>query len=68
MILKKNQWKRITNVKGFPSAKITCPQCKTETELNSHVISSSGSVYPTLICSNTQCKFHEYVTLDGWRF
>jgi hypothetical protein len=49
------------------SAVISCPICGKIGTLSDHAIDSQGKVTPSVVCPREQCKFHDFVVLEGWR-
>jgi hypothetical protein len=45
--------------------RIVCPECNCGSVLPHH-IDSDGEVTPSVVCPHKTCKWHVYVTLEGW--
>lgn len=52
-------------VRGGFSARLTCPSCGLDAELD-HTIAKDGAVTPSVQCPAEGCSFHEHVRLLGW--
>lgn len=57
-------------VRGGTSARLTCPQCGLDAELD-HEIAADGTVSrsvecPGVIASGGNCTWHVHVRLEGW--
>jgi hypothetical protein len=48
-------------------ASMTCPNGH-GLILRNHRIASDGAVFPSVVCPNPQCDFHEFVQLEGWHY
>jgi len=48
------------------TATMSCPLCGMSASLSSHRIEDNGDVVPSVGCPGGDCKFHEWVTLEGW--
>lgn len=46
---------------------VCCPGCESAATLANHEVDPTGDVNPSLDCYNSECDFHEFVTLDGWQ-
>lgn len=58
----KGTWKK----RGDGLISVVCPDCGEGAFLD-HTVADDGTVTPSLVCSVTGCKFHEFVKLDGWK-
>lgn len=56
---------RYRPVRGWASARLTCPKCGFDAELD-HNIANDGRVTPSVLCPQG-CGFHEHVRLLGWK-
>ena len=56
-----------THVLGSPSAKIACPRCGMIIYLEYHHIADSGKVEEEVRCLMDDCRYVDYVMLDGWK-
>jgi len=46
-------------------AKVCCPAGH-GLVLKGHSIDENGHVWPSVVCPDQSCEFHEFVSLDGW--
>ena len=63
---KPGTWWRALQGKVF----MRCPECETTFPFgkgaDGHAVNDQGDVHPSLDCPTPECKFHEYVILEGW--
>ncbi len=61
-------WDRSNVAKKNDGSQIVLIKCKCGWigSLVDHDVDDEGQVSPSVICSNEDCDFHEYVILDGW--
>jgi hypothetical protein len=52
-------------VRGGVSARLTCPRCGLDAELD-HQIAADGTVTPSVECPTEGCGWHEHVKLKDW--
>lgn len=52
-------------VRGGVSARLTCPSCGLDAELD-HEIRPDGTVFPSVQCPGQDCGFHDNVRLADW--
>ena len=62
---KPGTWKPLRTHNGM-SAMFTCPKCYTLGCLDTHGIKNTGEVWPSVVCPNEGCDFHETIQLEGW--
>jgi hypothetical protein len=46
---------------------MACPDGHVLT-LRQHSVAEDGTVMPSVVCPNYECRFHGYVRLVGWSF
>ena len=63
--LQPGTWKGTKAADGHQTALLCCP-CGHIASLSSHTIRSNGNVFPSVVCPEPGCGFHEAVYLDGW--
>ena len=55
------------NYKNEKTASMSCPDCGFVKSLSGHAINIDGIVVPSVVCSKNDCKFNEFVELEGWK-
>lgn len=48
------------------TAIVVCPLCTTRLQLQTHTIDYQGKVFPSVVCSNEHCSFHDFIQLQNW--
>ncbi len=48
------------------TANFICPGCGWLAVLADHDIAPDGEVWPSVVCPNDDCDFHEFIRLEGW--
>lgn len=46
---------------------MTCPDCGEEGDLSEHKVNENGTLDASIVCGMSQCNFHHYVRLVGWK-
>lgn len=55
---------RVVNRDGRRVAKLSCPRCALEADLEAHEIHKDGRVEPSVMCGG--CGWHENIWLQEW--
>ncbi len=68
----RSRWKKVL-LDGQPAIRMQCPTCHvvgrlylSSTDSIGHQVNWRGEVLPSVVCTNNDCDFHDYVTLEGW--